>query len=131
MRASVASTVCKFGEVRLGIVFSSQHQALLRLVISERERFPDLARTYYERGPRLGRDSLVTYLEAMNNMNKLDIDNVEEAARVFIGMLLHEWYIEYLLFRTEPPTSREIANRVEHVVDRFLGLYRPIGPVNS
>src|SRR3990167_2468245 len=41
----------EFAVSRLRVVLSPRHRAVLGLVIAERERFPDLAGIYFERGP--------------------------------------------------------------------------------
>ena len=41
---NIRETLVNFAEHRLGIVFSSNHRALMRLIIAERARFPDIAR---------------------------------------------------------------------------------------
>ena len=48
----VRTTLTEFAVDRLHVIFSPQHRAVLRLIIAERERFPDLASLYFERGPQ-------------------------------------------------------------------------------
>ena len=56
------ATLIEYSVKRLAVIFSDRHRALLRLVIAERQRFPDLARVYYERGPKGSRELLVKYM---------------------------------------------------------------------
>jgi AcrR family transcriptional regulator len=114
------TVLTEFAVQRLETVFSDKHRALLRLIIAERERFPDLAKMYYERWPRLARTLLYDYFSELKRQNLLEIDTAEEAAEFFIGMVLHQWYIEILLLGAEVPTSDAIRRRAERCVDYFL-----------
>jgi len=116
----IRSALSTFAEQRMRVVFSRRHRALLRLIIAERERFPDIAQLYYERGPQRSHDLLVEYLQQLKQRKSLDIGDAEESAEFFIGMLLHQWYIAQLYVRPSPPTAEERHHRAIHVVDRFL-----------
>jgi AcrR family transcriptional regulator len=119
----VRTALITFSEQRMKIVFSEHHRALLRLIISETERFPDIAQLYYERGPQRSHDLLVEYLTALKKRQLLSIESAEESAEFFIGMLLHHWYVAQLYVRPSPPTAEERLHRATHVVDRFLDAF--------
>lgn len=107
----------------LHVIFSPRHRAVLRLIIAERERFPDLAQLYYERGPQRGHEVLVEYLDALNRKASLDLDDAAEAGEFFVGMLLHRWYKELLLLGMPTPSEVALQQRAEHVVRRFLDAF--------
>ncbi len=117
-------TLSTYAEHRLQVVFSQRHQALLGLIVAERERFPDIALMYFERGPKRSHDLLVAYMLELKQRGHLDIESAEESAEFFIGMLLHQWYISQLLLRASLPTTEAMRQRAGHVVDRFLGAFR-------
>jgi TetR/AcrR family transcriptional repressor of mexJK operon len=112
-----------FAVDRLHVIFSERHRAVLRLIIAERERFPDLAELYYERGPQRGHRTLVEYLDALRHRGALSVEDTEEAAEFFIGMLMHRWYKELLLLGAPTPSDAAIQQRAEHVVGRFLDAF--------
>ncbi len=120
---NVRNTLVNFAEHRLGIVFSSNHRALMRLIISERERFPDIARMYYEQGPLHSHKVLRDYFEVLIDRGLIDIRSADEACEFFRGMLMHQRYIEQLYLDASPLSSEEIGVRARHVVDRFLEAY--------
>ncbi|HEY8521982.1 MAG TPA: TetR/AcrR family transcriptional regulator [Gammaproteobacteria bacterium] len=120
----VRRTLTRFGAERLAALFSSSHRALLRLIIAERERFPDLARLYYTRGPQRTQAVLAEYLRNASERGALQVDDPEEAAEFFMGMLQHRWYKELLLIGGESPSEEEIGRRAERVVDRLLASYQ-------
>ncbi len=113
-------------EHRMRIIFSRQHRALLRLIIAEREHFPDIAAMYYKRGPQRSHDILVEYMQELKRRGRLDIESAEESAEFFIGMLLHQWYSRQLFLRSAPPTTKAMRERADHVVGRFLEAFRKL-----
>ena len=119
----VRDTLVRFAEYRLGIVFSSNHRALMRLIIAERERFPDIARMYYEQGPLHSHMVLRVYFEQLIDKDLLDIRSADEACEFFRGMLMHQRYIEQLYLDASPLSAEEIGVKARHVVDRFLEAY--------
>ena len=120
---NVRDTLVNFAEHRLGVVFSRNHRALTRLIIAERDRFPDIARMYYEQGPLHGHMVLRNYFEALIDRGLLDIRSADEASEFFRGMLMHQRYIEQLYLDASPLSSEEIGVKARHVVDRFLEAY--------
>ena len=114
----------EFAVSRQRIVLSERHRAVLGLVIAERDRFPDLAQIYWERGPQRSGRQLITYLEALRNREVLAIDNAEEAAEFFIGMLFQRWLKLLYYVRQPAPTEALLRARAERVVARFWAAYR-------
>ncbi len=120
---NVRDTMVDFAKHRLGVVFSSHHRALVRLIIAERDRFPDIARMYYEQGPLHGHMVLRDFFEVLIEKGLLDIRSADEAAEFFRGMLMHQRYIEQLYLDASPLSTEEIGVKARHVVDRFLEAY--------
>jgi AcrR family transcriptional regulator len=117
------ATLKAFAEQRLNVIFSPSHRALLRVVIAERQKFPDLARAYYEAGPKRSRELVAGYLSNLSAEGKLIIENPREAAGIFIGMLIHEWYSRSLLLDAEPPPEDAVRDRAEVVARLFIKGY--------
>jgi AcrR family transcriptional regulator len=122
-REDIGAMLVDFGIDRLQVIFSERHRAVLRLIIAERERFPELARLYHERAPQRGHRMLVSYLEELNQAGRLKIDDTDEASEFFIGMLLHRWYKELLLLDAPTPSEAEVKFRTERTVQVFLRAY--------
>ncbi len=120
---NVRDTLVTFAEHRLAIVLSRNHRALMRLIISERDRFPDIARMYYEQGPLHSHMVLRDYFEVLIERGLLDIRSADEACEFFRGMLMHQRYIEQLYLDASPLSAEEIGVKARHVVDRFLEAY--------
>jgi len=120
---NVRDTLVNFSEERLRVVFSRKHRALMRLIIAERDRFPDIARMYYERGPLRGHTQLRDYFETLIDKGLIDIRSAAEASEFFRGMLMHQRYIDQLYLNAPVPSAEEVSVRARHVVDRFLEAY--------
>lgn len=121
----VFETLRAFADQRLHVIFSPSHRALLRIVIAERQKFPDLARAYHESGPKKSRELLTAYLRDLHAEGKLVIENPEEAAGIFVGMLIHEWYSRSLLLDAEPPPAEHASRRAAFCAKLFLRAYAP------
>ncbi|HEX6995365.1 MAG TPA: TetR/AcrR family transcriptional regulator [Gammaproteobacteria bacterium] len=117
--ADPRTTLIDFSVQRLEVLFSSKHHALLRLIIAERERFPDLAKMYYERAPLRSRAMLAAYFAELERRGVLDAGSAEEAAEFLLGMMVHWWVMEALLLGNSPDREA-IRDRATRVVDRFL-----------
>ncbi len=98
-----------------------RHRALLRLTIAERERFPDLARQYYEHGPMHGRRALVELFKELERDRVLRAGTATDVADLFIGSLIHSWLVEALFLGDDRiPSNGEIREKAERIVERFL-----------
>lgn len=120
---NIRDTLVNFAEHRLRVVFSHKHRALMGLIIAERDRFKDIARMYYERGPLRGHTLLQNYFEMLIEKGLIDIRSADEAAEFFRGMLMHQRYIDQLFLDGPMPSAEEVSVRARHVVDRFLEAY--------
>jgi TetR/AcrR family transcriptional repressor of mexJK operon len=118
------AVLTEFAVNRQRVVLSPRHRAVVGLVIAERERFPDLAAIYWERGPQKSQRLLATYLEALKHREILAIDDAEEAAEFFVGMLFQRWHKQLLYVNLPVPSEAALRARAERVVARFWGAYR-------
>jgi hypothetical protein len=96
---------------------------VLGLVLAERERFPDLPRIYFERGPSKSQRLLATYFEALKHREVLDIPDANEAAEFFVGLLMQHWHLQIFYVSAPPPSDAVMREHAEHVVTRFFAMY--------
>ena len=115
----------EFALNRMRAVLSPRHRAVVGLVIAERERFPDLARIYCDRGPTKSHRLLTTYLEALKRREVVYFDDVNEAADFLIGMTFQRWHKQLYFIELAIPTEAALREHAEHVVTRFLAAFRP------
>jgi AcrR family transcriptional regulator len=113
----------EFAISRQRVVLSPRHRAVLGLVLAERERFPDLAKIYFERGPFKSQRLLTTYFEALKHREVLDIADANEAAEFFIGMLMQHWQLQIFYVSGPLPAEAIMRQHAEHTVARFFAMY--------
>lgn len=111
------------GEHLLHLVTSQRHIGLARLVIAEAQRFPEVGRIYYEHGPALAYKGLKAFLTEHNDNGEFRVADAEEAAAWFASMLIHRSFLERLCIGAEPPSSKQIEEKVAAVVSAFLNMY--------
>ncbi|GLQ06763.1 TetR/AcrR family transcriptional regulator [Sneathiella chinensis] len=109
-----------FGCKLLQVYMSPALIGVLRIVMAEAPRFPELARAVYERGPGRSSDCLVKVLENARSRGEVRITDCQLAAENFMGMLRDNFHMQVALGLKASPSETEIAARVASVVDSFL-----------
>jgi TetR/AcrR family transcriptional repressor of mexJK operon len=97
--------------------------ALRRLIVAEAERFPDLARTYYEKAPGRAIDVIADALTAHVERGLLEIDDVHLAAAHFayLALAIPQDRAQFCPHQRPSPTEREqLASQAVRV---FLAAY--------
>ncbi len=108
----------------LTVVLSDESVTLYRVILSECERFPELAEAFYRAGPKAAIDRLSTYLEEIAARGKLNIDDPKGAASMFFAMLRGEPYMLRLLGLRETLDDIEIENHARMIAKAFLRVYQ-------
>lgn len=108
----------------LGQLIDADGIALLRIVIAESGRQPELGRLFYEAGPRAGRRTMGRYLAALAGRGALTIDDPEQAGLYFFHMLLGDLQMR-MLCGVPVADGAEADAHIERTVDAFMRLYAP------
>ena len=96
---------------------------IFRIVVAEAERFPELARVFYDSGPEIAHRKLSHILAAAVARNELKIDDIDLAAHQFAGLCRAELFFK-LLFCIKQSFTREEMERIAYgAVDAFLKTY--------
>lgn len=99
---------------------------LRRLVIANADRFPDVARTWYERGFERVLTTLATSFSHLTTHGHLRIHDPDTAAHHFAGLLL--WIpINKAMFcgNYQPYTQTELDHQAHTTTHAFLTTYSP------
>lgn len=124
-RGDIKTTLIEYVVTTFESLSAPRHRALLRLAIAERERFPELARRYYENGPMHSRRALVQLFRELEQQRVLRPGSAADVADLFIGSLTHSWLVEALLLGDDRiPSNDEIREKAVRVVERFLASAR-------
>jgi TetR/AcrR family transcriptional repressor of mexJK operon len=97
---------------------------LRRLVIGETSRFPELGRTFYERGPGRTIATLATAFERLAARNVLQLDDPELAANHFNWLIMSAPLNQAMLLGSDtPPAPADLKRIAESAVRVFLAAY--------
>jgi TetR/AcrR family transcriptional regulator, mexJK operon transcriptional repressor len=95
-----------------------EYLALVRLVVAEMPKFPQLGDIFRTAGPERGLRTLALLLEHARSQGTIAIADTEIAARLFIGSLLTYVLLDGLLSSGEPHVPQ--ISRVEAMVALFM-----------
>jgi TetR/AcrR family transcriptional regulator, mexJK operon transcriptional repressor len=99
---------------------------LRRLVIGEASRFPDLGRTFYERGPGRTIDALATAFERLGTRGVLQIEDPRLAATQFNWLVLSDPINRAMMLGSSVlPSAADLDRQADTAVSVFLAAYRP------
>ena len=98
--------------------------SLRRLIIAEAERFPDLARTYFEQAPSRGIDVIADALRTYERRGLLDLGDAWLAAAQFAYLVLGIPQDRAQFCPQERPSPAERDRLAAEAVRVFLAAYR-------
>jgi TetR/AcrR family transcriptional repressor of mexJK operon len=105
--------------------------ALRRLIIAEAERFPDLARTYFERAPARAIEVIADALRNYIQGGLLAADDPRLAAAHFAYLALAIPQDRALFHPGERPSAADRDRLADEAVRIFLAAYKPGGPKDT
>jgi TetR/AcrR family transcriptional regulator, mexJK operon transcriptional repressor len=98
--------------------------SLRRLIIAEAERFPDLARTYFEQAPSRGIDVIADALQTYERRGLLDLGDARLAAAQFAYLVLGIPQDQAQFCPQERPSPAERDRLAAEAVRVFLAAYQ-------
>ncbi len=121
--ANVRDALMHFATGLIGKLSAPEHVSLVRMVIGASEKFPSIARDYFEAGPAHGAARLAGYLREQQRLGTVEIPDVETAAWQFLGMCHHPTLIGILLAARPAPDAGRVRILAETAVTTFLAAY--------
>jgi AcrR family transcriptional regulator len=118
--SDLRATLTEFGEHLMEVFMSPRMIGIFRLAVTEARRFPELAETFYRKGPARATLRLAEVLRAANERGDIEAGNTQRAADHFIGMIRDNGHLQVLLGLRAPPSRRQRREAVRSVVDVFL-----------
>ena len=101
---------------------STDHLRALALVSREDG---ELATAVYEAGPGRSLDRIADWLKIQNTRGVLTIDDADEAAEVFIGMVQGHAHLR-LVLNMPPLAGRDVKSHAREAAQRFVRAYAPV-----
>lgn len=120
-----AQALAGFGRVMIEMVLRPGGRSLLKTTVQAADDLPDLARAFYEAGPRTSRRRLAEFLRDETAAGRLSVPDPDEAAEFFAGMVLGSRQIAGLLGVPRDLDAAGIDRLAQEAARRFLKAYAP------
>lgn len=114
----------EIADMLLDIILLPRNLAIQRLVIAELPRFPELGRTFYDRGPAVTLKNLTNFVRARMARGELRVKDPAVAAQHFISLLRGDIQWRALMEQMDVSDAARREAR-ERTVGVFLQLYGP------
>lgn len=109
---------------RMITMLVSEHALVMhRMVVAEAEKFPELARSFYQSGPAPAVAHLAAYLRRCCTDGRLDVPDPEFGAEQFFALIQSRLYMKRQLLLTALPNAAQIDHVVESAVRLFTRGY--------
>ena len=122
---NLQETLTVFGRRLLEAYMSPSLLGVYRIAIAEANRFPDLARAFYERGPGRAMARLAEILEEAGKHGEVRTGDYLRMADQFVGMIRDNFHLQVVLGLRLPPSADEAREAVDSAVGIFLNGVRP------
>lgn len=119
---SAYDALSKIAQQYLKVVLSERYIGLMRIVVAEVNRFPEIGKAFYEHGPELSYSKFKTFLEERVEHRELNINDTSRATDLFFGTLLHREVLSRL-FGVKTAPLRDRTKIAEAVTDEFFARY--------
>lgn len=127
----VEQLLFRVGKGFLAMISDPKGLAIHRLVMSEADRKPTLAKLFYETGPKRMNDLLTEYLMRQTTRSTLNIQNPASAASYFYSLLKGRYHLRMALKIRPLPTRAQLDRHVKETVAVFMHLYGADNPINT
>lgn len=94
--------------------------AIYRVVLSENERFPEIAETFYEVAIRRTTEAMEAWLRAECRRGRIALEDPALATGILRGMMLLEPQRAVMMGQQDAPDAAEIAHRARACAQLFL-----------
>jgi AcrR family transcriptional regulator len=94
--------------------------ALQRMILSESDKFPDIAETFYHKAIKRTEGTLASWLNTQQKRGLIAIDDAEAAAGMLLGMLAFQPQRAVMFGHAPAPSREEIERRAQACAKLFL-----------
>ena len=121
----VPEVLRRFGNLLMTKLTATPILSLFRLVVGEAERFPHLAKTFYDRGPRRGKARAAIWVAEKMARGELRMGDPLRAVQHFTGLCQSGLYQFAVLGLPEGRDLGRLAAEIEDAVDIFYRAWKP------
>ena len=94
--------------------------SLQRVILSESDKFPDIAETFFHKAITPTQNTLASWLRTQAKRGLLTVDDADVAAGMLLGMLAMQPQRAVMFGHAPPPTREELERRAEACAKMFL-----------
>lgn len=116
LEASLCEALIVCGE----LILDGEVVALQRMVLSESEKFPEIAETFYHRAIRRTESTLANWLKAKQERGLIGISDAEASAGMLLGMLAFQTQRAMLFGHAPAPGRKDLERRAQSAARLFL-----------
>lgn len=109
----------------LETVNGASSYSVMRVVIQGAGEMPEVAHEVFEAGPRHARRQLAAFLETETRLGRLQVEDFDQAAEFFSGMVLGHTQLRALLRLPADKTQAQFDDLAREAAKRFLKAYGP------
>ncbi|MBO9696443.1 MAG: TetR/AcrR family transcriptional regulator [Sphingopyxis sp.] len=120
----VTDVLRRFGNLLMTKLTATPILSLFRLVVGEAERFPHLAETFYERGPRRGKARAAVWVGEKMVRGELRMGDPMRAVQQFTGLCQSGVYQFAMLNLPESHDLARLQDDVDAALDTFWRAWR-------
>ena len=121
----VPDVLRRFGNVLMTKLTATPLLSLYRLVVGEADRFPHLAETFYNRGPRRGKARAADWVAEKMVRGEIRMGDPMRAVQQFSGLCQSGLYQFAVLNLSESRDLGRLQDEVDAAVDTFYRAWRP------
>ena len=130
-KVTFANLLYAHGSALLSLITQPEVLATTRLVISESDRYPEIAKLYYESGTQRLVQATTQFLDDCNARKIANIPNTQSAASYFLAMLKGQYYVRMILGVKPAPSQKNKDAHVRETVRMFEKLYASGAPLKT
>lgn len=95
--APAREVLTRIGRAFIDLILSPFGLSVMRVVVAESERFPQIGQTFFDNGPKLMEDRMIAYFQIAEDRNELRIPNKPFAAHQFIELCKADCFMPKLI----------------------------------
>jgi AcrR family transcriptional regulator len=107
----------------LETVITNKSYSMMRVIMLGAGEMPDVAQEVYEAGPASARRQLAAFLKAETELGRMKVEDVDQAAEIFSGMVMGHSQMRSLLRLPSDKTPEEYRRLAREAAERFMRAY--------
>ncbi|WP_454761967.1 TetR/AcrR family transcriptional regulator C-terminal domain-containing protein [Caulobacter segnis] len=109
----------------LETVITSKSYSMMRVIMLGSGEMPDVAKEVFEAGPLSARRQLAEFLKTETELGRMKVENFDQAAEFFSGMVMGHSQLRSLLRLPSDKTPDEYGRLAREAAVRFMRAYAP------